>query len=202
MNAIREILSQSFLALLCVGGAAGVVLGAGLLIQPERIAVLNRLCSRWIGTQKLDEELDRPRWIERYVYRHHWTAGALLLVGALFVLYVLLFGSRLYAFAASLSSGFRVLWDSTRALLLLGSVLAALVGAVIMVRPSLLRDIERASNRWVSTDTVSKTFEGIYDSFDRQVLRHSRTAGVLMILGGAYVLMVLGQLLLRGGWRW
>ena len=201
MSIIQEILLRFLLVLLCVGSLAGVLLGAGMLWKPERIAFWNQYFSRWVSADKVHEQLDRPRWIERYFYRHHRLVGVLLLIGAVFVVYVFLFSKNMRRISAVIASGSSGLWDALVGILLIGSVLAALVGGIVLVRPSLLREIEKSSNRWIATEGMVKLFDGMHYSFDQRLLRHRKTAGVLMIAGGVYILMKLGPLLWRGGWK-
>ncbi len=196
---MRDILLRSFLMLLCAGSIAGVLIGAGMLLKPERLAFLNQYFSRWISANKIQEQLDRPRWTERFFYRHHRLVGSILFFGANFVLYVFLFGGRTRRIYAAMPSGNWWLMDALKGALIGGSVLAALVGIIVLARPSLLREIEKAGNRWISTEEVAKYLDGRRNSFDRQILHHRRIAGIAMIIGGLYILIVLGPFLSRGG---
>jgi len=85
MDILKDILFQFSLAALCTGSIAGVLMGIAMLFAQERIMRLNHYFSRWFGADKVEEQLNRPRWIERYVYRHHRLAGAVLLFGASFI---------------------------------------------------------------------------------------------------------------------
>lgn len=201
MTIAQDILMRFFAILLCVGSIAGILLGTGMLWKPERIVFWNQYFSRWVSADEVTEQLDRPRWIERYFYRHHRLVGATLLIGAIFILYTFLFNHNMRKVSAVMSSGSWGLWDALVGMLLIGSVLAALVSLIVLTRPSLLREFEKSSNRWISTQGMVKLFDGMHHSFDLQILRHRKTAGVLMILGGLYILMMLGPLLWRGGWK-
>jgi uncharacterized membrane protein len=199
MTIVQEFLVRVVLTLLCAGSLAGILLGAGLLWKPERVASWNQYFSGWISADKVTAQLDRPRWIERYFYRHHRLAGALLSIGAIFVLYALVFNHELRRVSAALPSVSLFLWDALVGMLLVGSVLAALIGVIVLVRPSLLREIEKSSNRWISTEGIVKLFDGMNNSFDQQVLRHRAVAGVIMIIGGIYILINVAPLLWRAG---
>lgn len=201
MNVINDILLHSFLILLCAGSIAGILVGAGMLFKPERIVFLNQYLSRWVGADKIEEELNRPRWIERYFYHHHRLVGSALLIGAIFVLYVFLLGYNTRKIFAAMAPGSWWLVNALMAMLLVGSVLAALVGTIVLVRPSLLREIEKSSNRWISTEGVAKFLNGMRYSFDQQLLRHRKLVGGFIIIGSLYILIVLGPLLWRGGWK-
>lgn len=198
MDVIRDVLLRSFLILLCAGSIAGVLIGAGILLKSERIVFLNQYVSRWISANKIQEQLDRPRWTERFFYRHHRLVGGVLFVGAIFVLYVFLFGSRTRRIYTAITPGNWWLMDALVGALLGGSVLAALVGIIVLAKPSLLREIEKSANRWISTEGAVRFFDGMRNSFDQQILRHRKIAGVFMIIGGLYILIVLGPFLWRG----
>ena len=198
MDVIRDVLLRSFLLLLCAGSIAGVVVGARMLLKLERIVFLNQYFSRWISANRIEEQLDRPRWTERFFYRHHQLVGGVLFVGAIFVLDSFLFGSKTRRIYAAIAPGNWGLVDALMGMLLVGSVLAALIGIIVLAKPSLLREIEKSANRWISTEGVVKRIDGMRNSFEQQILRHSKIAGVSMIIGGFCVLFVLGPFLWRG----
>lgn len=201
MAIINDILLHFFLILLCAGSIVSLLVGAGMLLKPERIAFLNQYFSRWVSADKVEEQLDRPRWIERYFYRHHRLVGSALLIGAIFILYVFLFPYNARKISAAVAPGYWWLVDALMALLLIGIVLAALVGIVVLARPSLLREIEKSTNRWIATEDAAKLLNGMRYSLDQQLLRHRKIAGGFMILGSLYILVVLGPLLWRWGWK-
>lgn len=201
MGIINDILLRSFLILLCGGSIVGLLVGAGMLLRPERIVFLNQYFSRWVSADKIEQQLDRPRWIERYFYHHHRMVGSALLIGSLFVLYIFLFSHNVRKIYATMAPGNWWLANALMGLLLVGSVLAALVGIIVLARPSLLREIEKSSNRWISTEGVAKFLNSMRYSFDQQLLRHRKVAGGFMIIGSLYILGVLGPLLWRSGWK-
>ncbi len=201
MHVVQDILLRFFLILLCMGSVAGILLGIGMLLKPERLQHWNQYFSRWVSADKVNEELNRPRWIERYFYRHHRIVGGLLLGASIFVLYTFLFNYNLRRISAVMPSGSRGLWDVMVWVLLIGSALSALVGFIVLIRPSLLREVEKSSNRWIATDGMAKMFDHMHHSFDLHLMRHRKKAGVLIICGGLYILIVLGPFLWRGGWK-
>jgi hypothetical protein len=172
-----------------------------MLIKPQRMVAWSQYFSRWIGSEKLSEQLDRPRWIERYFYRHHRVVGGVLVIGAVYVLYTFLFSYNVRRISAAFASHSWGLLDALIGLLLIGSVFTALVGLLVLVSPSLLREIETSANRWVATDGMVTIFNDMRISFDQFIQRHSKVAGAGMIIGGLYVLIFLGPLLWRGGWK-
>jgi hypothetical protein len=201
VSVINDILLRFFLILLCTGSSVGVLVGAGMLLRPERVAFLNQYFSRWVGVDKIEEQLDRPRWTERIFYRHHRLVGGILIIGAIFVLYSFLFSYNVRKISAVTAPGNWELWDALVAMLLIGSVLAALVGIIVLARPSLLRDIEKSTNRWIPVEPAVKLFNSMRYSFDQPILRHRKIAGVLMVIGNTGILIALGPFLWRDGWK-
>ena len=201
MNLVNEMLGRAFLILVCTGSVAGLLIGAGLLFRPQWIQSLNQYFSRWVSTRKIEDHLDKPRWTERFFYRYHRAVGAVLFLGAMFILYTFLFRYNTRKISAAFAPGSWWLMDALVGLLLIGSVVAALVGIVMLTKPSLLRDIEASTNRWISTEGMMKLFNSMRHSSDHYILRHRKVAGAFIVVGSLYILIVLGPLLWRGGWR-
>jgi len=201
MEILNEILRHSFLMLLWIGSFAGVIAGAGIWLKPKQVMALNQAFSRWVSTEKAEVALDKPRWTERFFYRHHKLVGTGVLIGALGILYTFLFGYNLRTLSTIIPRGYWWLSDALVAILLVGSGLAALIGGLILARPSLLRELEKASNHWVSTERFQTAFNRMNFSVEKSMLRHHRLAGVSIMLASLYVLVILGNLFFRGAWN-
>ena len=196
MDIVNDILQQSFLRFLWLGSIAGILLGAGILFRPQQVMELNQRCSRWVSSDKLKSLLARPRRIERFFYRHNRLFGLGVLLGAIYVLYEVLIGSSNQKVVTVLIP--RDYWwlsDAVIGILLIGSVTAALAGAIILVRPSLLRDLEQSVNRWVCTETLINPLNTMHYSAEKSLLSHHRLAGVVILLGSMYTLVLLSNFL-------
>lgn len=123
-----------------LSGAAMVIGGIGFLLatirQPDIPDKLNsRLLNRHL------DMVDRPRRIERFIYRHHRLFGSAIVVGALTVMGVVWL--------------FRKVWlggsgGSVTALLVRALIVAVFViGIIVLVRPSALKGVEALANRWI-----------------------------------------------------
>ena len=195
MSAVKTIFWQFLMLVLCTGSFASIFLGIGMLLRPERIERLTKRLSRWISpAQGVSEQLDRPRWIERYFYRHHRLVGSSLFLGATFVLYVFLFSASIQKVVGALPRIYLPLWNTVFALLIIGSVLAAIVGLIVLTRPSLLREIEGMANRWVSTEQVVQAANNMHHHVDDFILKHRKITGAIMIVGGVFILYSLGPI--------
>ena len=199
MAVVKTILLQFFVALLCVGSIAGLLMGIAMLLKHKQLERVNHYFSHWYHADKITEPLDRPRWTERFFYRHHRLVGALVTIASLCTLYIFLISYNVRRIATAVAKGYWGLVDAVVALLLVGSALAAIVGIFLLIRPSVLRDIEKLSNRWISTEGLAKFFDRRFDSADQHLLRRRNIAGILLIVASLYILIVLGNFLWRGG---
>lgn len=195
MDILNEILRESLLRLLWIGSFFGLLIGTGLIVRPELVIHLNQHCSRWISSAKMGELLDRPHRVERLFYRHHILAGSGVLIGALIVLYIFLEHDNMARVTAIFPRSYGWLVDILLRILLVGCGIAALVGTIVMIRPSNIRDFEKSANRWISTERIVKLFNAMHYNAEQSLLRHHRIAGLSITLGSLYILVVLGYFL-------
>lgn len=88
--------------------------------------------------------LHRPRRIERWVYRHHRATGVLITIGAGYALFVLI---------ASRSDDGALPTGAWSVPIVGVELLAMLFGVVVFFRPSLLKSLEGAANRWIDVES-------------------------------------------------
>ncbi|MEX0914477.1 MAG: hypothetical protein WDZ60_01170, partial [Wenzhouxiangellaceae bacterium] len=86
---------------------------------------------------------DRPRRIERFVYRHHRLFGTAIVLGALLYLW------RIASIGLLWPSAGHSAWLSGLPALTVLHLLVLPFGTVMLIRPSLLKRIEQTSNRWI-----------------------------------------------------
>ena len=199
MNPIVEsLLLRSFVIFLMVGGMAGLIVGALLVFNPQRIRMAGNLLNRWISTRHLNQTLDRTVALDPWFYRHHRISAGLILPASGYILYAFTAGldrqnatiefARRFSLPSSLAGG---LLDGLVLSILLGALLAVFVSLFLLLRPSLLRDFEQASNRWVSLRKALKPMEIRREGLDEYVFKHARQIGILLLIGSLYVLALL-----------
>ena len=198
MGVLNEILRQSVLMFLWSGSIVGFLVGAGILFKPDQIVLLNQYFSRWVGSGKLGRLLDSQRMTERFFYRHNRLVGSGLLIGALVVLYTFLFRYNLRTISAFIPRNYWWLSDALMGMLLIATVVAALIGIIVLTKPSLLRDVEKSANHWISTEHLLTLFNGMHYSAEQTLIRHNRITGLSIMLGSLYILVVLGYFLFGG----
>ena len=195
---MTDILRHSFLLFLLLGSFAGVLIGVVMMVRPKRLATLNHALSHWVGSGALHAMLDRSRSTERFFYRHNRLVGSGMLIGALGVLYTFMFSHNLRKLSSFVSNRYWWLSDAIIGLLLVGTVLAALVGLIVLLKPSLLREIEQSTNRWISTERLTSSLGEANHSLERAMFRYHELTGALLMLGGLYAFISLGYFLWLG----
>lgn len=198
---LREILLNSFLLLVWLGSIASILLGLAMLVVPDAAARGNRWLSRWVDTYRFGVALDRPHTTERFLYRHHRVVGAAIAVGAIYVLNFFLFSNKARKMAESVSSDRFGVIDGVISVFVVGNVLAAAIGVVMALKPSLLRELEQSANRWVSTDSLQNFFNKTNHVLDDILLQYGKFSAVFFIAAGGFIFFRIGELLLNGTWR-
>lgn len=201
MNIFNEVLRQSYLMFLWGGCVVGILVGAIMLLKPEQMMRLNQQVSRWVCTEKLTEQLDRQRRLEPIIYRYHRLAGAAVLIGSVYVLHTFLFRYNLRVISTVIPQDYWWLSDALVATILVGSVMSAMIGGIVLTKPSLLRDIEASANRWICTGHLSSRVNRRYHFIERFFFSYHRFFGVFILFGSLYVLVVLGDYLFYGAGR-
>lgn len=191
-------LLQCAVIFLIIGSLAGIVVGALLLLRPQSLQRVGQFFNRWISTRHLDQSLERTVDLDPWFYRHCRTSGVLTLTGAVYILYYFTVKldranaiaglSKHFNWPASLVGG---LLDALVLSAILGALFAAFVALFLLVRPSLLREFEQGANQWVSLRRALKPMEMPRKGVDEYIFRHGRQAGILLVLGGLYTLVLL-----------
>ncbi len=195
---IQTWLLQSAVIFLVVGSFAGLLVGALLVLSPQRLQRLSAPLNRWVSTRRFDKELERSFSLDPWFHRYRQVSGVLILLGALFVLYYFTAGldrglaidglARHFAYPAALVAA---LLDALVLISLLGALCAVLVALFMLFRPSLLRGIEQGANQWLSLRRSIKPLEIPRTDVDVYVLRYARQIGIFLLLGGLYTLVFL-----------
>jgi hypothetical protein len=204
MKAVIDLLIYTLapvIYVLLLGGAAlGVVIGALLLFDSERVMRWNYTLNRWYSTRQAMRALERPIDIKRPFYRWHRVLGVLVFAASLFTLDVLVFGFQTSALVRALRgmaqpAALALMLDSVRLFLIVGNVAALLAAAVLVFRPSLLKGLEVWGDRQYSGRTSTKTLDIMRYQPDDFVRARPRLVGGVLVLGSLYVLLTMGVMI-------
>jgi hypothetical protein len=199
MNPVIEtILLRSVVLFLLLGSLAGLVAGALLLWNPQRLRAISAILNRWVSTRHVNQALDRSIELDPWFYRYRRVSATVILLASGYILYAFTFGLERASAVIALASQFNLpavivggLLDALVLSALLGALLAAFVSLFLLLRPSLLRDFEQSANSWVSLRRGLKPVEVPRQGVDEFVFKYGRQAGILLILGSLYVLVLL-----------
>lgn len=197
LSFVGGIIQSGFLILLLLACVLSFAYGVWMLLQPEQALRFNQRASKWVPTDGFSEAMDKPRATEWFFYRYHRIYGTLVLASGLFILYVMSAGhwGRDLMTVLSLSEWSWLVSDVTTLLMIMTGFLAAALGIIMLIRPSLLRGVEAWLNRWIATENNLKPFDVLYYAPDQFVSRHARLMAALIVIGSLYVLVALVPLL-------
>jgi len=186
-------------AALTLGAAA---IGVWALVAPASFITWSRRLSIWVEMGRADRDRDRGISLERPFYRYHLVTGPLIIAGALFVVYEVLFRitpeeiKPLFVKGSGITSVWiEILIDTAFGWIYISSFFAFTVGVVVTLRPSYLKGIERKANLWVDTRDLSSVADKRNDFLDKWVSANPRWFGILALSGSlvvAYLIMRLG----------
>jgi len=202
--ALQHLLLPAVVAFLLLGSILALVLGFGLVTRAKWINRLSGRANRWVSTQQAVKGLDQAYNIEQAFRQHRRLLGAAFLVPASISLAMLFtrfdvavlaqaFPRRFPAFLGELAATF-LKW-----LLLTGNLLAAAVGAALLLFPVALVKLEAPMNKWYATRTYSADPDVMYLPLDKWTDGHPRLAGLIVIVLSSVAIMGLGTIMLQRG---
>lgn len=180
-----------------LGGVLGLLSGLALLFNSALIFRVSERMNQWISTRQALRPLEAPIEIERAVYRSHRVIGALLLAGAAFTLYVMLFRFKGPELAFVLGKYFRAgvaTWvgQSLRIFFILANFAALAIAAAMVLRPSSLKSLEAWANKSYSGRQAARLWELPRAGADRVVQARPRLVGAALTLAGLFVILAVG----------
>lgn len=188
-------LVEGLLASLLAGLVLALVVGGMLLARPGALLQLNRRLSRWVDTRGALQALERPLMLERVFYRHHRPLGAAIVLGSGYVLWQWAFAFERDALVGLLDPRWRAngldwIVPAGEALVVGLHLLVLGAGLVILFRPSLLKNVERAANRWHG-GLSSERLDRIVGTLDSGVEVYPRLAGFVLLIASVWSLVAL-----------
>lgn len=199
LNLFLDAVMDAALIITIGGCIIAIVLALLLILLPDLYIVISQRLNKWVSTRRSLRPMEIPRNHERLIYRHHRLFGLLVTIGAVYTLsYFVLDYNQQQIFAAlqqQLQVQPQVLgWalDAASLILVITNLLVLVIGIIVFIRPSLLKNFETWSNKWVSTRHASRVLDQQYAGLDKFTLQHPRLMGGFLLLGSLYVLGMLG----------
>lgn len=181
---------------LVIGNLFALAIGVLMLLAPKQLGRLSALSNRWISTRRMTKPLAVPRQADRAMLRYPRVLGAIMLASALLILIKgTLFisklsiadGGRLLASffsGTSLSShAWEALWTGLLVTVLVGAVLAVVVGLMSLFKLGKLKHWAESVNHWVSSRQATKPLDIPHYHLDQLVSAKPRLwGGVITVL--------------------
>jgi hypothetical protein len=191
-------LLQGLAVVLLTGLLLAAIVGALLLARPRTLFALNTRLSRWVDTRGAFSALDQPRHLERFFYRHHRILGVSIVLGASYVLWRWVFDYERAGVIALLSPSWQAAgmdWVPVALEVSLVGLHCAIlvVGLLIFIRPSLLKGVETAANRWQAGPATSP-LDSVVQGVDGAVEGYPRVSGLLLVVSSVWCLAALAPI--------
>lgn len=199
---VQQLFVPFILMFFFVGGIFCIAVGIGLIVFPDKILKFFAVMNRWVTLRRNFKAMAVPRDVWPAVQKYRRLVAFAIIAGAIFSLTSLLTRIDTHAVAASFTGSMHVsrpaaqwLVESAWWMLLLGSMLATLVGTMLVFSPQPLAALEKLSSRWISTRELSKGADAMHTTLDRSVAAHPRTAGWIIVVLAAIEVIDIGVLM-------
>ncbi len=175
-------------------GTVGIALGACLIAgSPWTLRFLGTT-NRWVSLRSSLMPLEQPHDIGKAVYGHRRWFGAAFAVGGAFAIFMLLAKVDVAAVVSALGRSATpaiAAWlvESLKWILVAGGALAVVIGVMLVFSTDDLRALEARLNRWFSPRQLAKGADTMHLTLDEWVETFPRTAGWMLALGAAVVLI-------------
>lgn len=175
-------------------------IGIWILIQPQGFLRASKSLGRWISTDVFFGSLDRPRYQERFIYKHHRIAGLMIIAGAIYTLFIMIQKIDVKLLVALLPQIGGQFWSHwfygvAYALMISANLLALVIGLIVLVRPSMLKILETYMNKWVSPSIDLKKLDETHEIALEILPGNPRLFGLAVALGGVYIVISMAILL-------
>ena len=167
---------------LIFGNLFAFFIGVLMIAAPQRLGDLFRISNRWISTRRMTKPLEKPRQADRAMLRYPRVLGAIMLASAALILIkgiIFISGvsaadggrllARLYGGVNLSAVVWEVIWVTLITIILLGAILAIVVGLMSLFKRGKLKHWAESANRWVSTRQLTKPLDMPHYHLDKMV---------------------------------
>ena len=141
--------------------------------------------------RKATKSLETPISIESWFYRHAKLTGALLMLGAAYLFYLLFWQLDYLKLQHSLPGLTPLTWEwllnAFQVFFSLSSIAVFLMGFVVLIRPSLLKPLEESANKWISTRQKMQFMSENVGKADQLLTIFPRQVGMVIIIFSAII---------------
>jgi len=160
LGLLERVIVPSLVIFLLLGGTASVLLGLALVFRPEKALAFMRAMNRWVSTRRALKQAEITRTVDVSSRKGRVWLALFLLLGGVFAIYFLLLRMEIPRAAMVLGVDLQrwfiigIALQTMRWFLIVGSVLAVAIAALILFFPQRLAALEARMNKWYSTRHV------------------------------------------------
>ena len=182
-------------------GVCITVFGAYLLILPDHATKLSHKLNRWVSTEAFFQRLDKPHYRDHLFYRWHRPFGIILILATIYIIYRLGVRTDMGRIAVLLPVFHEPivnvwLYEALQYFLVTASVIILMIGIVICIRPSILKNLEQKANFWIKSEEPLQKLTTSYAIPENILPGNVRLFGSLVMAGGIYIMLSSSQLLI------
>ncbi len=193
MEILTNILENTFFHIIIVGTALSMLYGLWLIISPTTALKLNQRINKSFSLRETTKPLEKPVHIESKFYRHAKISGILLILGAIYLLYLLFWELNFEELAKNLPGLTVLTWEwllqAFQVFFGIMSVIVFLMGFLILLRPSQLKPLEEKANTWVSTRQKMQFMSEDRGQADKLLDQFPRQFGAIILVAAAIILL-------------
>ena len=190
---LLDILESAFFNLIIVGAILSMLFGFLLLVVPQIALSLNHKINKSFSMREVTKPLETPISIERHFYRYAKLSGVALMLGALYLFYLLFWGLDLNQLAQNLPGLTNLMWkwllQSFQVFFAIMSVVVFLMGFLVLIRPSQIKPLEARANKWISTRQKLQFMSEELGQADKLLDLFPRQFGSIIVVASAIVLL-------------
>lgn len=194
---------------LIFGNLFAFFIGVLMIAAPQRLGTLFKISNRWISTRRMAKPLAIPRQADRTMLRYPRVLGAIMLASAALILIkgmIFISGvsaadggrllARLYGGVEPSSVAWEFIWLTLITVILLGAILAIVVGLMSLFKLGQLKHWAESVNRWVSMRQLTKPLDTPHYHLDKMVSAKPRLWGGVIIVLALFSSLVLWRFVL------
>jgi drug/metabolite transporter (DMT)-like permease len=201
-NLTWQLLVQFLIVLFLVVAVAGLAVGLGLIASSPKVVGYFHMLNRWVSTRYVLRPVEVPVDTERATHRHHRWLAAGFVLGGLIAIFGLLAGLDATAVSAAFAAKrfapvVAIGVESAKWVLIAGSAVGVLVGAMLLFYPNAESALERLANKWVSPRRVTRSWDDMHMNLDALVEAHPKPAGWIITCTSAAAVICAVVMLVR-----
>jgi hypothetical protein len=202
--AFAQWIAESLAIFFLLGGFVVLAVGAGLFFRAQSTLRFFGTANRWVSMQHVADRLEIVHDTRPAVLRYRFLIAAVFIIGGAFALFSLItqFDAKavLYLYRMSLFKPAFAAWlvDGAKWILIVGNIVAIVVGLALAFFPGAVANLEAKGGRWYSEPEVVKRADELRLPLDQRVAASPRNSGLAMmffglVLVGTFGIMLFGR---------